>query len=48
MNRFDADGDGKIQKSEVPQLLHAIFEKLDSNADGHVDEVELKKLPGGR
>ncbi|MGB4710833.1 MAG: redoxin domain-containing protein [Fuerstiella sp.] len=48
MNRFDADGDGKIQKSEVPQRLHAIFEKLDSNADGHVDEVELKKLPGGR
>lgn len=41
MRRMDADGDGKIQKDEVPDRLLPMFERLDSNRDDAIDEKEL-------
>ena len=32
--QFDANGDGTIEKSEVPENLHRQFERLDRNDDG--------------
>jgi Ca2+-binding EF-hand superfamily protein len=32
--QFDANGDGTIEKSEVPENLHRQFDRLDRNDDG--------------
>ncbi len=41
IKRFDANGDGKISKSEVPANKVAWFEKVDSNKDGVVTKDEI-------
>ena len=41
IERLDADGDGRLKRGEVPARLHRLFDKLDANADGVVDEQEL-------
>ena len=33
-SQFDANGDGKIEKDEVPENLHQQFDRLDRNDDG--------------
>ncbi|MEE9131493.1 MAG: PDZ domain-containing protein [Phycisphaerales bacterium] len=52
LQRLDANGDGKIQKSEAPQRMAQFFDRLDSNGDGELDEDELKamsdRMRGGR
>jgi Ca2+-binding EF-hand superfamily protein len=40
---FDSNGDGKLQKSELPERMQAIFERGDANQDGvlTVDEIRV-------
>ena len=40
----DANKDGKIQKSEVPERMGRFFDRLDQNNDGVLDEAELKSM----
>jgi Ca2+-binding EF-hand superfamily protein len=44
MSMFDKNGDGKLQKDEVPPRLADRFEELDTNKDGALDESELKTI----
>jgi uncharacterized low-complexity protein len=50
MNRMDADGDGNVTKDEFMQGHDAMFEKIDENDDGVIDqterEVHMKKMMG--
>jgi Ca2+-binding EF-hand superfamily protein len=41
---YDANHDGRLQKSEVPQRLAGLFERGDANGDGLLDAAELKKV----
>ena len=38
---FDKDGDGLVQKEEVPEQMQGFFGMIDSNADGGLDADEL-------
>lgn len=40
MARMDADGDGKVTKDEFMQGHEAMFEKIDQNGDGVIDQTE--------
>ncbi|PCJ55988.1 MAG: hypothetical protein COA73_13075 [Candidatus Hydrogenedentota bacterium] len=44
VSRFDANGDGKLQKSEAPERMLAHFDRLDSNGDGAVDPEEGARI----
>ena len=50
MARMDADGDGKVTKDEFMQGHEAMFEKIDQNSDGVIDQTEreahMKKKRG--
>jgi CubicO group peptidase (beta-lactamase class C family) len=48
LKRFDKNGDGKLQKDEVPEALLKLFERIDANKDGFVtpEEAAKLKLPG--
>ena len=48
MKRIDANGDGKIQKDELPKQMQPLFDRLDGNSDGTIDSAELKALSGSR
>jgi hypothetical protein len=39
---LDADGDGKLQKSEAPERLQGFFAMIDSNGDGGIDTAEAE------
>ncbi|OPZ11610.1 MAG: transaldolase/EF-hand domain-containing protein [candidate division BRC1 bacterium ADurb.BinA364] len=42
--RYDADGDGKISKDEMPEKMRPFLASMDSNGDGFVDEEEAGAL----
>jgi Ca2+-binding EF-hand superfamily protein len=44
IEQFDKNGDGKLQKDELPPRLQARFDELDTNHDGALDESELKAV----
>ena len=44
LERFDRDKDGRIGKSEVPQFMARMFDQLDSNKDGFIDQVEINAM----
>ena len=46
--RHDANGDGKIQRSEAPERLKNRFDELDTNSDGAIDAAEAGAMRGGR
>ena len=46
--RNDANGDGKIQKSEAPERMKARFDSLDTNGDGAIDAAEAGAMGRGR
>ena len=41
---LDRNGDGKIQKSELPPRIQERFDELDTNHDGVLEESELKDI----
>jgi hypothetical protein len=48
MMQRDQNGDGKISKDEMPERAREMFDRMDTNSDGFIDEEELKNMPGGR
>jgi Ca2+-binding EF-hand superfamily protein len=38
---FDRNGDGKLAREELPQGIHALITRADTNKDGLVDRAEL-------
>ena len=44
IQKFDKNGDGKLQKDELPPALQQRFDELDTNHDGALDESELKAI----
>jgi Ca2+-binding EF-hand superfamily protein len=44
LKEADKNGDGKISKEEAPERLAPIFDRLDGNGDGQLDETELKRF----
>jgi uncharacterized low-complexity protein len=50
MGRMDADGDGKVTREEFMQGHEAMFDKIDQNGDGVIDEAEraahMEKMKG--
>ena len=41
----DANGDGKLQRSEMPERMARVFDRLDANSDDVIDQEELKAMP---
>src|SRR4051794_14645540 len=41
---FDANGDGKLTKSEVPDRMQGLFDRADTDKDGVLNQSELTKL----
>ncbi len=50
MARMDANGDGKLQKDELPERMQPMFDRLDTNGDGALDgeEIQAMRRGGGR
>ena len=48
MKRFDANGDGKLQKSEAPERMGRFFDRMDTNSDGAIDAEEAAAMRGRR
>ena len=44
----DADGDGKLQKSEMPERFAGLFDRFDTDSDGALDEKEVAAIMRGR
>lgn len=49
--QFDANGDKKLTKEELPEPMQGFFDRLDSNSDGSVDAQEVaaarQRMQGG-
>jgi Ca2+-binding EF-hand superfamily protein len=43
IGRFDADGDGRISRSEAQGKLNENFEKIDADGDGFLERHEIRK-----
>ena len=48
MAAMDANGDGKLQKDEMPEFMQTRFEQLDTNGDGAVDGDEIRAMRKSR
>ncbi len=47
MARLDANGDGKLQKNELPERMQPMFDRLDANGDGAIDGEEIQAMRRG-
>ena len=41
---YDENKDGKLSKDEMPAQMQRMFDRLDTNSDGSLDEQELQAL----
>jgi hypothetical protein len=41
---FDRNGDGKLDRSEVPERMQGLFDRADSNKDGFLTVEEIRTL----
>jgi Ca2+-binding EF-hand superfamily protein len=41
---FDADGDGRVTRAELPQQLRQRFDRMDENSDGAIDAEEARAM----
>jgi len=41
---FDANGDGKLSRSELPERFQGIFDRADQNKDGFLTPEEIRKM----
>lgn len=48
ISRFDADGDGKLSREEVPEGMARGFDRIDANRDGFLDAEELSAARAAR
>ena len=44
MNRLDRNGNGKIDKDEIPERLAPLLERADLNSDGQIERRELEAV----
>lgn len=44
LSRYDANGDGKLTRRELPEFLHKLLDALDANKDDILDAEELKEI----
>jgi len=42
--RFDANGDGLLQRDELPEQMQGMFDRLDANGDGAIDQTEAANM----
>ena len=40
----DTNGDGRIEREELPQEMQARFDRMDTNGDGYIDDDELQTM----
>ena len=43
----DKNGDGKVDKEELPERMQRILERADANKDGALDKAEIEKMVEG-
>ncbi len=48
MAELDRNGDGKIQRNEVPEPMQRFFDRVDGNKDGAIDEKEIESFFSNR
>ncbi|MEM7164080.1 MAG: hypothetical protein AAF581_01375 [Planctomycetota bacterium] len=48
MERFDENGDGKLEKGEVPEMMWERIAGLDGNNDGAITADEINSATGNR
>jgi photosystem II stability/assembly factor-like uncharacterized protein len=48
LKSYDRNEDGKIERSEVPERMTRMFDRLDANQDGAIDEAELAAMASQR
>lgn len=41
---FDRNGDGKLDRSEVPERMQGLFDRADTNKDGYLTPEEIRTL----
>ncbi len=39
---FDADGDGRVTRDELPERMRQRFDRMDDNGDGAIDAGEAQ------
>jgi Ca2+-binding EF-hand superfamily protein len=44
MRSLDKNGDGKVTEDEAPAALKGIFDRIDRNKDGAIDDKEVEAI----
>ena len=45
IRQSDQDGDGKLSREEAPERIRNIFDRVDTNGDGFLDDNEARQQP---